>query len=369
MLGSVVVPFFSWSPSGQLTNSKPTKQKVNSSMSNDSNQHHGRLSTKEGLFSFPWDGTVLAAITPDVHPLIYSYHCRKTFGTMKPSYSYQKTLGPLLKEGDNLKNPDGAVFDYWSGRFILADRGMSLPLPFSKRADFEGNNRVQVFSKDLDKLSTIGRKGKAAGEFSSPAAVVIDFEGNLLVLDNSNHRVQAFDANGKYLYQFGIYGESPGQIANSHDLTIDLDGNVVIVDSNNHRLQKFTPRGQFIKAFGKKGKELGEFDFPVSLCVDPMGNIVVSENYGHRIQVIDPTFTKMRQIGKQGSKPGELLNPRGILVDRNFNIIVADQNNHRIQVFSHEGMIIPLHLVADLSSRSFSRGGPSSIFCLDPDMS
>ena len=142
--------------------------------------------------------------------------------------------------------------------------------------DGYGNTRVMQFSSSGKLLLSWGQPGKAAGEFNTPHAIVMDRQGRLLVGDRENDRLQLFDQTGKWLATwpgFAPYG-----------LALDKSGRVYVADARAQQLLRLTPTGEVEQRWGRKGTAPGEFDLPHMLTFDAAGNLFVAEVNGRRVQ-------------------------------------------------------------------------------------
>ena len=69
--------------------------------------------------------------------------------------------------------------------------------------------------------------------------MTLDGAGNLWVADRGNNRVQQFGPNGERLLTFGSRGIGPGQFINPTGVSIDCHGTLTVTDTQNNRLQQF----------------------------------------------------------------------------------------------------------------------------------
>lgn len=142
-----------------------------------------------------------------------------------------------------------------------------------------GNNRMQVFRRDLTFLRAFGRQGDLPGQFKEPCGVATASNGDIYVADTWNGRVQVFDAQGKYLREFGesLYG--PRGIA------IDSQGAVFLADTGNNRIVRYSPTGQKEVEWGSRGNGRGQFWEPTGIVVDGAANVFVADNGNGRVQL------------------------------------------------------------------------------------
>jgi Ca2+-binding RTX toxin-like protein len=229
--------------------------------------------------------------------------------------------------------------------------------------------------------TSIGSSGSEDGQFSHPAGLALDAEGNLWVADQGNNRVQEFDEAGEYVSQFGSPGSENGQFSAPKGIAIDAEGDIWVADSGNSRLEQFNEKGEFIKAVGSGGSGNGQFSGPEAIAIDAKGDIWVADTYNYRIQKLDdegefievvnpeslgaiePTGIGVgsggkvwvtdwahnrvvalseagafvKQFGSSGSGNGQFSHPDGIAVDSKGNVWVGDEGNGRVQKFNEKG--------------------------------
>lgn len=177
-------------------------------------------------------------------------------------------------------------------------------------SDNEGNIYISDFdNKRIRKISGDGQVTTVAGngndgfvdgnssiaQFSSPAGIVTDKQGNLFVADLNCVReitpsgiVSTFAGGDPAGYKDGYRGEAIFSFIT--DLAIDQDGNIYLSDDN--RIRKITPQGLVSTIAGSTaGYQDGDamsakFSSPGGLGIDKHGNIYVADINNHRIRKI-----------------------------------------------------------------------------------
>jgi sugar lactone lactonase YvrE len=189
----------------------------------------------------------------------------------------------------------------------------------------------------------IGKPGGGRGQFSAPAALAVDGEGNLYVADSGNHRIQKFDGDGHFMGLFGTPGGGDGQFNEPWGLAVDAEGNIYVADTWNHRIQKFDSSFRFQKAWGGPFLEVGErepepleFFGPRSIAIDAEGDLWVVDTGNKRVVKFSPDGDFLAQYGGPGSGPGQFDEPVGIAIAPLGEILVADTWNRRIQRFDSD---------------------------------
>ena len=187
----------------------------------------------------------------------------------------------------------------------------------------------------------IGKPGGARGQFSAPAGLAVDLEGNLYVADSDNHRIQKFDGDGHFLGVFGSAGGQDGQFNGPWGVAVDREGNIYVADTWNHRIQKFDSSFRFQKSWGGPFLEVGkrepgplELFGPRSIAIDADNNVWVTDTGNKRVLKFDSDGNFLAQYGAAGNGPAQFSEPVGIAIAPSGEILVADAWNRRIQRFS-----------------------------------
>lgn len=114
-----------------------------------------------------------------------------------------------------------------------------------------GNNRVVELSSTGTYISQIGCASSTCtasgnnGSFSGPMGLAFDTNGNLWVVDKNNNRVEEFNSSGTYLGQIGCGtgsctgGSGNGQFSNPAAVAINTNNVIYVVDEGNNLVQAF----------------------------------------------------------------------------------------------------------------------------------
>jgi sugar lactone lactonase YvrE len=140
--------------------------------------------------------------------------------------------------------------------------------------------------KPLRKIGTTGHKHEltSPGDFSRPAGVAVDEEGNLYVADTYNNRVEIFDADGQFISTFGKAGDGPGYFSRPKGIAIDGDGHIWVADGMQDRVQVFNKEGQLLISFGGHGLLPGQFQGLVGITIDKRNRVFTTEIFPGRAQ-------------------------------------------------------------------------------------
>jgi hypothetical protein len=105
-----------------------------------------------------------------------------------------------------------------------------------------GNNRVQLFPLGQSNGATVAGNGASGTiSLSCPAAVSLDGDGYLFIVDQNNHRIVGAGPTGFRCIVgcSGQNGSASFQLLFPSYLAFDMDGNLFVTDASNGRIQEF----------------------------------------------------------------------------------------------------------------------------------
>jgi hypothetical protein len=227
-----------------------------------------------------------------------------------------------------------------------------------------------------------GSAGQDPGEFSglNLRYLAADEQGNVYVPGNGvpasvDRRIQVFDADGEFLRQFSTYAQHDQLLG----IVIDGQGDILVLNRACSRVERYDKMGTFSSMWGwgvldgsptlqscssgtsckcgSSGGGAGQLDDPWAIAADADGNVYVAERDNSRVTMYDSTDNFVRtwgwgvqdgtvefqvcssgcQAGISGSNAGQFDLPSGIDV-LGDTVYVTDWNNNRIQLFSRAGV-------------------------------
>ena len=203
--------------------------------------------------------------------------------------------------------PRGVIVDN-DGNIILVDTGTHRILKFSP------------VGKLLHTVGTESTPGNASGEFNGPVGIGISPEGKVFVCDCFNHRVQILGPDLRFLEEFGEMGDGPKKFLRPWDVAFDKQGNVYIADCGNRCVKVFTAGLEPVKVIGQgngKAYKMGDLRAPSSLCIDKNDFLYVADKSLGSVFVYD-------NQGIMKCRFGRLTEPRGVAVDKEGRVYVTD---------------------------------------------
>ena len=102
--------------------------------------------------------------------------------------------------------------------------------------------------------------------------MTLDAAGNLWVADRGNNRVQQFGPNGERLLTMGDRGVGPGQFVKPTGVSVDCRGMLTVTDSDNNRVQQFALAAPSVGAVRRARAPLGNPPAPkLPTLPEPLG--------------------------------------------------------------------------------------------------
>lgn len=194
-------------------------------------------------------------------------------------------------------------------------------------------HRVIIFDREGHELVRLGKEGNGPGEFQHPTDIVRDAAGNVFVAEyGGNDRISVFSPDLQF--QRAICdGEIAGaRMSRPAGIDIDAAQTLWVADAVNHRVLHFSLKGELLGSFGSMGRDAGQLRYPYDLVCLPNGQVLVCEFENNRLQWFDAAGKSLRTWGVQGRRPGELWAPWGVARGPDGRIYVVDALNNRVQI-------------------------------------
>jgi sugar lactone lactonase YvrE len=223
------------------------------------------------------------------------------------------------------------------------------------------------FSTYAGQLAAGGANGTgSSAQFSGPAAVAVDSNGNVYVADSGNDTIRKISPGGIVTTLAGTAGspgstDGTGASARFNDPTgvaVDSSGNIYVADSGNDTIREITPAGVVTTLAGTAGSSgsadgtgaSARFDDPYGVAVDSSGEVYVSDSGNDTIRKIAPgggVTTLAGAAGNFGSANGsgssaQFFGPEGLAVDSSGNVYVADDLNEMVRKVAPTGVVTTL---------------------------
>jgi hypothetical protein len=202
----------------------------------------------------------------------------------------------------------------------------------------QGPIKLKKISAEGRLLATWGNQGTEFKGLKSTSGVALDSQGNVFVADSKNNCVLKFDKTGKFNKKWGTVGAGKLNFNIPLGIAVDSKDDIYIVDSGNNRIAKYSNVGALKKVWGAPGTTDGAFAYPVGVAVNQKDEVFVLDR--GRVQKFSSEGDFISSWGRTGMEDGEFNKPNGIFVDLNNCIYIADSGNNRVQKFDENGKFI-----------------------------
>ena len=242
------------------------------------------------------------------------------------------------------------------GNLYIADSGNNRILLIPQ------NGPSRIFAGPANGSSGPSTEGGLAttAKFSSPRGVAVDAADNVYVADWGNNRIRKIDAALGTVTSIAGNGRSAfagdGAAASAAGLSpaaivIDKSGNLIVADDVNNRIRQIDLKTGIITTIAGNGTagastdntaaKLVSLTFPEAVAVDAQNNLYVGQlGYIHKISVTtglinriagNGSFATTKETGAAVEVP---MDPLDIKVNADGSILVADATNHRVRLLT-----------------------------------
>ena len=186
---------------------------------------------------------------------------------------------------------------------------------------------LQFRKKDCKLVRRTGTEGAGEGQLDTPRGLCSDYNGDVYVADCGNNRVSVFSKQLQFLKCLGTQ-----QLETPVDVKVTPDS-LVILDRSTNCIHFYSRSGDLLSSCVTQGKD-GMVFKPYFFCLDTAGNILITDNLRHDVKIFSPSGHLIHKIGKRGHGRGEFRYPKGICVSELGTIFVVSWNwNFALQSF------------------------------------
>lgn len=206
-----------------------------------------------------------------------------------------------------------------------------------------------------------GKLGES--KLNQPWGLVIDHDGNLIIIDSANHKIRkvvdnkittlAGKTEGTDAFSLPLGGHVDDDALKAmfdqpRYAVVDAKGDLYISDSKNNVIRKLT--GSKVLTYAGTGdagyadgdRAKAQFNSPAGLAIDSANNLYVADTLNHVIRKIDPNGKVTTYAGQFMKENGGYLDgshqkarfnePNDLVFDEQGNMYVSDSGNHLIRL-------------------------------------
>lgn len=152
-------------------------------------------------------------------------------------------------------------------------------------------------------------------KFIKAAALDLDSEGNIYIIDRGQHQLTKFFPDGRPMRQIGGFGRGTQQFDDPRDVNAHTTLNVFVADYNNNRVVRFDRKLNFIASLTSHWSEPYDFDRVLSIAVSPQYDLFLLEDGSKRIMKFSRFADPKESFGGIYETYGQLLEPTQMTLD------------------------------------------------------
>ena len=181
---------------------------------------------------------------------------------------------------------------------------------------------LQFRKKDCELVRRTGTKGAAEGQLHVPHGLCSDYNGDVYVTDCGNNRVSVFSKQLQFLKCLGTQ-----QLKTPVDVKVTPNC-LVVLDWSPNCIHFYSRSGDLLSSCVTQGKD-GMVYLPFFFCLDTAENILITDKGRDDVKILSPFGRHLiHKIGKRGQERGEFSYPYGICVSELGIIFVISWNIH-----------------------------------------
>ena len=178
--------------------------------------------------------------------------------------------------------------------------GIALTKEYIYVTDIALHALFQFDKKTFQLVNRTGTMGHTDGQLNYPRGLCIDYSGGVFVADDYNNRVCVFSKELQFLSNLGV-----GQLESPTDIKLTPDCLLAVLDWSPKCVHFFSMNGHLLSSCVSLG---GGPDclvyLPSFFCIDTAGNLIISDWGRHSIKIVDGNDQLLHTVGKQGYARG-----------------------------------------------------------------
>jgi uncharacterized protein (TIGR03663 family) len=244
----------------------------------------------------------------------------------------QKVIGGAGSAPGQLRQPSDVALDA-AGNIYVADTE---------------NNRITKYSPAGEFLAVAGGFAAEVG-LTQPWSLTVAPDGTVFVADTWAHELVKLDKDLKQIKVWGSGGGiqptddpatfDPLKLFGPREIVLNTEGNLLVVDTGNGRIIEFSQDGDARRQFGKKGETGEPLDFsePVGLAVAPDGDVFAADFWNKRIVRYDKDFNFKSEIAVPAWGSRSVTDRPYLALLPDARLLATDPEHGKILVFGSDG--------------------------------
>ena len=142
-----------------------------------------------------------------------------------------------------------------------------------------------------------GTKGSGEGQLDGPSGLCSDYNGDVYVAEAGNNRVSVFSKQLQFMKCLGTQ-----QLKYPRDVKV-TPNSVVILDWSPNCIHFYSRSGDLLSSCVTQGED-GMVCDPHFFCLDTTGNILITDKWRHDVKILSPSGHLIHKLGKRGHGRG-----------------------------------------------------------------
>lgn len=189
----------------------------------------------------------------------------------------------------------------------------------------------------VELIGSFPQESGGIGRFAEAAAIDIDYEGNLYVVDRRRHQLLKFNGKGEFVKQIGGFGRDEEEFDDPRDVSANSTLNIFVADYNNNRVVRYDKNLNFLNTLISKWPEPFNFLQVLSVAVSPQGDLFLLDDAIKRVIKFNRASEPVESFGGIYESFGQLLDPMQVTLDDSQRLFVSDPAQHAVVVFDYLG--------------------------------
>ncbi len=185
-------------------------------------------------------------------------------------------------------------------------------------------------------LDSFPKKNEAVS-IRKAAAIDIDFEGNVYILDRGRHQLLKFSPAGRLLKQIGGFGNAEETFDDPRDVFARTPLDVFVADYNNARVVRYDKNLNFLSQLTSGLDPPFNFERVLSVTVSSQYDLFLLDEFNSRVIKFTRFSEPAVAFGGFDETYGQLLSPTDLALDGSNRLFVADPAQPAIVVFDYLG--------------------------------
>ncbi len=186
-------------------------------------------------------------------------------------------------------------------------------------------------------VNTIDVSGSPGGPLKQAAAIDLDSEGHIYIVDRGRHRLIKLAPDGSFIHEIGGFGSQVDQFDDPRDVDAHTTLNIFVADYNNQRVVRLDRYMNYLSDLTPRWESPYDFDQVLSVAVTSQFDLFLLDDITKKIIKFNRFSEPIQVFGGLDDPYGQLLEPVQVTVDDVNHVFVTDPGQQAVLVFDYLG--------------------------------